>query len=206
MIVSMSQTAPRKWLRLIVGAPPSPITRFLVKFAIPITSCGPTWPADTTRSQPSRSTSSTSIGIGSVNRPPESAEISVAADLSEPHQSLPPSMPEDPVERDPAAEQQLGLVRRHRRVRAQRGQNGDVAPGGGQVLVQESRDLSRPRVQPRVVGRDEQHPLRACGDDLGRRELVDDLPQLVDRDRLVGAAGTAERFRHAAAHAAGSEK
>ena len=42
MIRSMPATAPTKWLRWIVGSPPRPITMFLVKLAMPITSCGTT--------------------------------------------------------------------------------------------------------------------------------------------------------------------
>ena len=133
MIVSMSQTAPRKWLRWIVGAPPSPMTRFLVKLAIPITSCGPTWPTEHDQ-VPAVQEELVHLDRDRIRDPAagERRDL-VAADLSEPYEPFPPPMPEDPVERDAVAEEQVGLVRCHRRVRAERGQHGDLAAGGGQA-------------------------------------------------------------------------
>ena len=135
---------------------------------------------------------------GNSIRQPPARELRdlVGADLPEPHQSFPPPVPEDVVERNPVAEEQIRIALRHRHVRAQRGQHRDLAAGGGQAFEQPSRDLPGARVQPGDVGRDEEHAPRARGDDLGRRDPVDELAQLVDRDGPVGAADGEERNRH----------
>ena len=54
------------------------MTRFLVKLAMPMTSCGTTCPTEMTRSQPSRRVLSTSIGTAVVIAPPDRAAISSA--------------------------------------------------------------------------------------------------------------------------------
>ncbi len=115
-------------------------------------------------------------------------------------------MPVDARERDTVAEEQARLARCHRGVRAERGQHGDLAAGGRQAFVQEARDLSGARVQPSVVGRNEQDPPRTSGDHFARRDLVDEPTQLVERDGMCGVAHAAERFGHQLAHEVGSEK
>ena len=110
----------------------------------------------------------------------------LATDLTDPHQPFPPAMLEDPVEGNAVSEEQLRFAWRHRGVRAERGQHGNLATGGGQPFEQQARDLSGARVQPREVGRNEQHPPRTRGEYLGRRELLDDPSQLVARDARSG--------------------
>ena len=122
----------------------------------------------------------------------------VAAYLAESHQSFPPPVLDDGSERDPIAEQQDGLGGCHRRMRAERRENADLAAGGGQPLVQHPGDLSRPRVQPGVVGRNQEHAFRAGRDQLGGRDLVDDLAELVERDGVRRPAHAAKRCRRRA--------
>ena len=62
----------------MVAAPPSPMTRFFVKLAMPMTSWGTTWPTEMTRSQPLERASSMSMGSAVVMAPPERSAISSA--------------------------------------------------------------------------------------------------------------------------------
>ena len=107
MMSSSPQRAPKGWPRLMVEGPPSPMTRFFVKFAIPITSCGTTWPTETTASHPFRQ------DVGDLDRnrlrhpPSDKADTSSPSFLgSQTCDPVPPPVPEDSVERDAGTEQQ----------------------------------------------------------------------------------------------------
>ena len=64
---------------LIMSAPPHPTKMFFAWFAMPITSCGTTWPGDTIRSYfSSMRRRFTSTSTGSFHSPPEIFSISAA--------------------------------------------------------------------------------------------------------------------------------
>ena len=127
MICSMPATAPTKWLRWMVGAPPRPITRFFVKLAMPITSCGTTWPMEITRSHPSNSCGVDGhrdrLGIAAVG---DDRHL-VGADLAEHPQPAAPLVNEEFGGIDVGAEHHRRVVVRHRDVRAERGEHADRA-------------------------------------------------------------------------------
>ena len=96
---------------------------FLVKFAIPITSCGTTCPIEITRSHPSNSWASTATGIASAYRPAVTHAHLLTADLAEDLESVPPVVDEQLAGTDLVAEHRRHVSVGHRDVRAQRRQH-----------------------------------------------------------------------------------
>ena len=189
----MPQTAPRKWLRWMVAAPAEADHEVL----------GEAGRADdlvrddlTDRDDevPAGEELLVDLDRDRLCKPAPRERLDLGrGQLPDAREPLPPAVHRDPLERDPATEEQVDLDRAHRSVRAERGQHGDLAPGGGQQSRTGTR-RSRPNANGAGCGR-AVRAARASTPWQGspRRDPPDDAPPASGRDRSRSAAAVGEQ-------------